>query len=73
MRLATALFWQRLPHELGRLPLTYFQTLFEASQETAFQQPPATRNGDDGETDAVSVDVDELIRKGQRDGFAGAT
>jgi hypothetical protein len=71
MRLATAHYWRRLPHELGRLPLTYFQTLFEATLEDA-PQPP-TRNGDDGENeDAVSVDVDALIRKGQRQGFAGA-
>ena len=70
MRLVTARFWQRLPHELGPLPLTYFQTLFEAAVEEA---SPPTRNGGEGENeDVLSVDVDELIRKGQRSGFAGA-
>lgn len=71
MRLRTAHFWRRLPHELGRLPLTYFQTLFEATLEEASE--PQSRNGDDDENeDVVSVDVDELVRKGQRSGFAGA-
>lgn len=70
MRLATARFWQRLPHDLGPLPLTYFQTLFEASLEAA---PPPTRNGGENDNeDVLSVDVDDLIRKGQRSGFAGA-
>lgn len=71
MRLSTAHFWRRLPHELGRLPLTYFQTLFEATLETA-PEPPTRNGGDDENEDVVSVDVDDLIRKGQRQGFAGA-
>ena len=70
MRTVTAHFWRKLPHELGRLPLTYFQTLFDASTASA-GTPPARTDGDDA-TDVVSVDVDELIRKGQRSGF-GAT
>jgi hypothetical protein len=55
---------------MGRLPLTYFQTLFEATLDTA--EPPTRNGGDDENEDVVSVDVDALIRKGQRIGFAGA-
>ena len=61
-------FGGRLPHEL-RIPLTYFQTLVDFLREEQTATPP-TRNGDDGENeDVVSVDVDELIRKGKRSGF----
>lgn len=57
-----------MPHELGKLPLTYYQTLVNhLREETASSQP---RNGDDDENeDVVSVDVDALIRKGQTTGF----
>ena len=67
MRVATAHYWRRLPHELGSLPLTYFQTLYDAVVEAS---KPLTRNGGEDENeDVLSVDVDELIRKGQRTGF----
>lgn len=54
---------------MGKLPITYFQTLVETLGALDEASVPPTRNGDDGETDAVSVDVDALIRKGQKTGF----
>lgn len=57
-----------MPHELGKLPLTYYQTLIDHFREEAASSQ--TRNGDDDENEGVvSVDVDSLIRKGQTTGF----
>jgi hypothetical protein len=62
------MFGGKLPHEFGRLPLTYFQTLVENTYTSPKTVSP-TRN-DSGDDDGVElVDVDELIRKGRRNGF----
>lgn len=61
------MFGGRLPHEFGPLPLTYFQTLVERVYQRSNEEDP-TRS-DSGDEDGVElVDVDELIRKGQRVG-----
>lgn len=63
------MFGGRLPHELGNLPITYFQTLVE---RLVAQNRPQSRNDSAGDgTELADVDVDALIRKGQREGFSG--
>ena len=59
--------WWRLPHELGQLPLTYYQTLVDALRDMrAAEDAPIT------EDDALDIDVDAMIRKGRRTGFGAS-
>jgi hypothetical protein len=64
------MFGGKLPHEFGRLPLTYFQTLVDrlAAHDARENSPARNGSGHDDE-DVELVDVDALIRKGQRKGF----
>jgi hypothetical protein len=68
VRLALAKAYGFKPHELGRLPLTYYQTLVLGITESA----PKSKSEDEGEFDlddvddtdkVVEIDVDELIRQ----------
>jgi len=54
-----------LPHELGKLPLTYYQTLVDTLRDMRAAEIAAAR----GEDDVIDVDVDAMIRKGRRAGF----
>jgi len=64
------MFGGRLPHEFGRLPLTYFQTLVDQLVAHNEREYGPTRNGSGlDDDDEELVDVDELIRKGQAQGF----
>lgn len=69
MRLALAKAYGFKPHELGRLPLTYYQTLV-----LGISEQPAAAKGPKGEgrfdvddvddaDQVVDIDVDELIRQ----------
>jgi hypothetical protein len=61
-----------LPHEFGHLPLTYFQTLVDRTASTGDPAPARSDTADEND-DVKVVDVDALIRKGQRAGFAVET
>lgn len=53
-----------MPHEFGKLPITYFQTLLD-HMTRQHRGSPVTRSDTGDETDVEVVDVDDLIRKGQ--------
>jgi len=59
------------PHELGRLPLTYYQTLVESISAPvgASSNPKGSGRLDLDEVDdaekVVEIDIDEMIRQGR--------
>lgn len=78
VRIEVARFYNRMPHELGKLPLTYYQTLVNHVQDTL--RPTRTDETPKGEgtfsssdvddsDGVVSVDVDALIRQGRTVGI----
>jgi hypothetical protein len=67
VRIQTARFWRRMPHELGRYPVTYYQTLIDGMNESLAASVVKTH--DDSSEERSDVDVDELTSKGQRAGF----
>lgn len=56
-----------MPHELGKLPLTYYQTLVDMLR--SMREAENQTSGDD---EVLDVDVDALVRKGQRSGFGAS-
>jgi len=56
-----------LPHELGKLPLTYYQTLVDMLRS---MRAAESQTSEDNEV--LDVDVDALVRKGRRSGFGAS-
>jgi len=53
---------------LGKLPLTYYQTLVDTLRDIRAAENEATS----GDGDILDVDVDAMIRKGRRTGFGAS-